>query len=103
MRDGMMRNSVTMMRNPMVRNTFNVMRNPMMNDTSTIMRNTVTMMRIVMMRNQVTPEMRCSPLDMFEIKKSPHTRVKVNIVADMPVDHSKCTQEKSRSYEKVFA
>ena len=95
MRDGMMRN-------PMVRNTFNVMRNPMMNDTSTIMRNTVTMMRNVMMRNQVTPEMRCSPLDMFEIKKS-HTRVKVNIVADMPVDHSKCTQEKSRSYEKVVA
>ena len=88
MRDGMMRNSVTMMRNPMVRNTFNVMRNPMMNDTSNIMRNTVTMMTNVMMRNQVTPEMRCSPLDMFEIK-SPHTMVKVNIVADMPVDHSK--------------
>ena len=83
MRDGMMRNSVTMMRN-----TFNVMRNPMMNDTSTMMRNTVTMMRDVMIRNLVTPKMRCIPLDMFEIKKF-HNKVKVNIVADMPVDHSK--------------
>ena len=82
-RDGMMRKSVTLMRN-----TFNVMRNPMMNDTSTMMRNTVTMMRDVMIRNLVTPKMRCIPLDMFEIKKF-HNKVKVNIVADMPVDHSK--------------
>ena len=87
-RDGMMRNSVTLMRNTMMRNAFNVMRNPMMNDTSTMMRNTVTMMRDVMIRNLVTPKMRCIPLDMFEIKKF-HSKVKVNIVADMPVDHSK--------------